>query len=139
MQLLDIDSDAKSEPIAGTMFLSDVSHFCWNYQHGSKLAFGHVDGTISILWTGEKMDRHCLKPEHDETITEDAPVIGLKWDELSSDYLLVANLNFGIRLIDTENMFIIMKFQLPSAATRVSSISWIPSAPGMFVTGGRCW
>lgn len=135
MQTLNFESDGTTKPIDATIFLSDVSHFCWNYQQCSKLAFGHVDGSISILWTGQKIDRHCLKPDHDETISEDDPVIGLKWDDLSSDYLLVTNLNHGIRLIDTENMFMIMKFQLPSAAARVSSMAWVPSAPGMFVSG----
>lgn len=139
MQVVNIDSDATSRPVEATQFLSDVSHFCWNYQHSGKLAFGHVDGSISILWTGQKIERHCLKPEVDETCTEDDPVIGLRWDDLSSDYLLVANLNHGIRLVDTENMFMIMKFQLPSAAARVNCMAWIPSAPGMFVTGGKHW
>ena len=138
LQLVDIEeSDGTSRALEATMFLSDVSHFSWNYQHSGKLAFGHVDGSISILWSLEKMDRHCLKPDYEEGLTEDDPVISLKWDTLSSDYLLVTNLNHGVRLIDTENMFVIMKFQSPSAAVRLNSVVWVPTAPGMFVSGGK--
>lgn len=138
LQLVDIDeSDETSRTLEATIFLSDVSHFCWNYRHSGKLAFGHVDGSISILWTKHKVDRHCLKPDYEEGLSDDDPVISLKWDKLSSDYLLVTNLNHGIRLIDTENMFVIMKFQLPNAAARVNSVAWVPSAPGMFVSGGK--
>ncbi|XP_028402254.1 WD repeat-containing protein 17-like [Dendronephthya gigantea] len=136
LQLLDAEeSDGRTRAVEATIFLSDVSHFSWNYKHSRKLAFGHVDGSISILWTQEKIDRHNLKPESEEGATEDDPVISLQWDSLSSDYLLVTNLNHGIRLIDTENMFVIMKFQSPSAVSRVNSVVWVPSGPGMFVSG----
>jgi hypothetical protein len=138
LQLVDIEeSDGTCRAVDATVFLSDVSHFSWNYQHSGKLAFGHVDGSISILWTNKKIDRHNLKPNYEEGITEDDPVISLQWDSLSSDYLLVTNLTYGIRLIDTENMFVIMKFQSPSAASRVNSVVWVPSGPGMFVSGGK--
>lgn len=140
LQLLDTEeSDGTSRAVDATVFLSDVSHFSWNYKHSGKLAFGHVDGSISILWTQQKIDRHNLKPESEAGVTEDDPVISLQWDSLSSDYLLVTNLNHGIRLIDTENMFVIMKFQSPSAASRVNSVVWVPSGPGMFVSGGKIY
>ena len=138
LQLVDIEeSDGTSRPVEATLFLSDVSHFSWNYQHRGKLAFGHVDGSVSILWTKQKIDRHSLKPDCESGLTEDDPVISLQWDNLSTDYLLVTNLNYGIRLIDTENMFVIMKFQSPSAASRTNSVVWVPSGPGMFVSGGE--
>jgi WD40 repeat protein len=138
LQLMDTEeSDGTSRAVEATVFLSDVSHFSWNYQNSGKLAFGHVDGSISILWTKQKIDRHNLKPDYEEGLTEDDPVISLQWDSLSSDYLLVTNLNHGIRLIDTENMFVIMKFQSPSAASRVNAVVWVPSGPGMFVSGGK--
>lgn len=138
LQLMDTEDEERiSVEVDATVFLSDVSHFSWNCQHSGKLAFGHVDGSISILWTNNKVDRHNLKPDYVESLPEDDPVISIQWDSLSSDYLLVTNLNHGIRLIDTENMFVIMKFQSPSAASRVNSVVWVPSGPGMFVSGGN--
>ena len=139
LQLVNTEESVEiSRAVEATIFLSDVSHFSWNYQHSGKLAFGHVDGSISILWTNQKVDRHNLKPDCSEDgTTDDDPVICLQWDSLSSDYLLVTNLYHGIRLIDTENMFVIMKFQSPSAASRVNSVAWIPTGPGMFVSGGN--
>lgn len=61
----------------------------------------------------------------------------LEWDPLSTDYLLVANLHFGIRLLDLESLYCITTFNFPSAAASVQCLAWVPSAPGMFVTGGK--
>lgn len=67
----------------------------------------------------------------------DEPVTALEWDPLSNDYLLVCNKQFGVRLIDTASISVIMTFQLPSAAAEVQSMDWVHDAPGMFVTGGE--
>ena len=67
----------------------------------------------------------------------DDPVITLQWDPLSVDYLLVANSSTGVRLVDSVSLSVIMTFQQPSAAAKVSTVSWLTTAPGMFVTGGE--
>eukprot|EP00795_Rhopilema_esculentum_P000946 gene946-10711_t len=117
-------------------FYSDVAHFSWNHKRIGKLAFGHKDGSISLLNPGKKAQKHILRPDSSEENGEEESVQMLEWDSLSLDYLLVAYKNrTGIRLIDTDSMNIIMSFKLPSAAARISGFSWILNAPGMFVTG----
>ena len=88
---------------------------------------------------GGKSQRHELAPEPDEeddTSQEDF-IISLAWDPLSLDYLLVANLLSGVRLVDSVSLSVIMVFQLPSAAARVKTLAWVHTAPGMFITGGE--
>ena len=64
--------------------------------------------------------------------------MALEWDPLSTDYLLMVNTYHGIRLIDTQSLSVISKFQLPSVAAQVHTLAWIHTAPGMFLTGGLC-
>ncbi|XP_070554435.1 WD repeat-containing protein 17-like isoform X2 [Ptychodera flava] len=116
-------------------FISDVCQFRWHHRKIGKMAFGHVDGTLSIFTPGQKGYKHTLRPENLEGSDEEDPVADLQWDPLSSDYLLVSNQHFGVRLVDTDSMTVIMSFILPSAAASVHTLSWIPTAPGMFVTG----
>ncbi|XP_077983757.1 WD repeat-containing protein 17-like [Glandiceps talaboti] len=116
-------------------FMSDVCQFRWHHRKIGKMAFGHVDGTLSIFTPGQKGYKHILRPEHLEGSDEEDPVADLQWDPLSNDYLLVANQHFGVRLIDTDSLTVIITFMLPSAAASVHTVSWIPTAPGMFVTG----
>uniref|UniRef100_A0A8C0L9Q0 WD repeat domain 17 n=1 Tax=Canis lupus dingo TaxID=286419 RepID=A0A8C0L9Q0_CANLU len=99
-------------------FLSDICIFRWHTQKKGKIVFGHIDGSLSIF-----------QPD------EEDPVTALEWDPLSTDYLLVANLHFGIRLLDSESLYCITTFNFPSAAASVQCLAWVPSAPGMFVTG----
>jgi WD40 repeat protein len=92
--------------------------------------------------TGNKPQKHVLKPSDEDGSPdeEEDPVCALEWDPLSVDYLLVANAQHGVRLVDTSGngpIAVIMTFVLPSAAAQVHTLSWISSAPGMFVTGGR--
>lgn len=49
----------------------------------------------------------------------------------------MANLHHGIRLVDSESLCCITTFNLPSTAASVQCLAWVPSAPGMFVTGGN--
>ena len=82
--------------------------------------------------------KHTLKPEFEDSDDEmDDPVITLQWDPLSVDYLLVANASSGVRLVDSVSLSVIMSFQPPSAAAKVCTVSWLTTAPGMFVTGGN--
>ncbi|MGH0130965.1 UNVERIFIED_CONTAM: hypothetical protein FKN15_056691 [Acipenser sinensis] len=84
---------------------------------------------------GSKSQKHVLRPESLEGTDEEDPVSALEWDPLSTDYLLVANLHNGIRLVDSESLSCITTFSFPSAAASVQCLAWVPSAPGMFITG----
>ena len=88
-------------------------------------------------YTGQKSHRHILRPEELVDTNEEDPIVALEWDPLSTDYLILVNANNGIRLIDSESLSVITAFQLPSAATTVHTLAWVPSAPGMFITGGK--
>uniref|UniRef100_A0A8P0NWH4 WD repeat domain 17 n=1 Tax=Canis lupus familiaris TaxID=9615 RepID=A0A8P0NWH4_CANLF len=116
-------------------FLSDICIFRWHTQKKGKIVFGHIDGSLSIFQPGNKSQKHVLRPESLEGTDEEDPVTALEWDPLSTDYLLVANLHFGIRLLDSESLYCITTFNFPSAAASVQCLAWVPSAPGMFVTG----
>lgn len=126
-----------SKHLESMMFFSDVCQFRWHQRKLGKLAFGHVDGTISVVCPGQKPFKNCLRPESVEDADEDDPVTALEWDPLSTEYLLVSNANNAVRLIDSDSMSVIMSFRLPSVAGRVHSLSWVPTVPGMFVTGGE--
>ncbi|XP_062932887.1 WD repeat-containing protein 17 isoform X3 [Cynocephalus volans] len=116
-------------------FLSDICIFRWHTQKKGKVVFGHMDGSLSIFQPGNKNQKHVLRPESLEGTDEEDPVTALEWDPLSIDYLLVANLHYGIRLLDSESLYCITTFNFPSAAASVQCLAWVPSAPGMFITG----
>ncbi|XP_044767541.1 WD repeat-containing protein 17 isoform X4 [Neomonachus schauinslandi] len=116
-------------------FLSDICIFRWHTQKKGKVVFGHIDGSLSIFQPGNKSQKHVLRPESLEGTDEEDPVTALEWDPLSTDYLLVANMHFGIRLLDSESLYCITTFNFPSAAASVQCLAWVPSAPGTFVTG----
>ncbi|KFP71818.1 WD repeat-containing protein 17 [Acanthisitta chloris] len=116
-------------------FLSDISLFRWHPKKKGKVVFGHTDGSLSIFQPGSKNQKHVLRPESLEGTDEEDPVTALEWDPLSTDYLLVANLHNGIRLVDSESLSCITTFSFPSAAASVQCLAWVPSAPGMFITG----
>ncbi|XP_021348279.1 WD repeat-containing protein 17-like [Mizuhopecten yessoensis] len=118
-----------------TGFSSDVFIFRWHPKNTSKIVVGHRNGTLSLCYVGGKCHKHVCPPDEDSDTEEDDPVTALEWDPLSSDYLIVANTFGTIRLIDSNSLTIIIRFVMPSVATQVSSLSWIDSAPGMFVTG----
>ncbi|CAN0052273.1 unnamed protein product [Bubo scandiacus] len=116
-------------------FLSDISLFRWHPKKKGKVVFGHTDGSLSIFQPGSKNQKHVLRPESLEGTDEEDPVTALEWDPLSTDYLLVANLHNGIRLVDSESLSCITTFNFPSAAASVQCLAWVSSAPGMFITG----
>lgn len=86
---------------------------------------------------GSKNQKHVLRPESLEGTDEEDPVTALEWDPLSTDYLLVANMHNGIRLLDSDSLSCVTSFSLPSAAASVQCLAWVPTAPGMFITGGE--
>ncbi|XP_060147597.1 WD repeat-containing protein 17 isoform X7 [Globicephala melas] len=116
-------------------FLSDICIFRWHTQKKGKVVFGHIDGSLSIFQPGSKSQKHVLRPESLEGTDEEDPVTALEWDPLSTDYLLVANLHRGIRLVDSESLSCITTFNFPSAIASVQCLAWVPGAPGMFITG----
>ncbi|XP_029356103.1 WD repeat-containing protein 17 [Echeneis naucrates] len=116
-------------------FLSDICLFRWHPNKKGKLVFGHTDGSLSVFQPGTKSQKHVLRPESLEGTDEEDPVSALEWDPLSTDYLLVSNLHNGIRLVDSEALTCITSFCFPSAAASVQCLAWVPSAPGMFITG----
>ncbi|XP_012879240.1 PREDICTED: WD repeat-containing protein 17 [Dipodomys ordii] len=116
-------------------FLSDICIFRWHAQKKGKVVFGHIDGSLSIFQPGNKNQKHVLRPESLEGTDEEDPVTALEWDPLSTDYLLVANMHYGIRLVDSESLYCITTFNFPSAVASVQCLAWVPSAPGMFITG----
>ncbi|NWH56052.1 WDR17 protein, partial [Geococcyx californianus] len=116
-------------------FLSDISLFRWHPKKKGKVVFGHTDGSLSVFQPGSKNQKHVLRPESLEGTDEEDPVTALEWDPLSTDYLLVANLHNGIRLVDSESLSCITTFNFPSSAASVQCLAWVSSAPGMFITG----
>ncbi|XP_076845608.1 WD repeat-containing protein 17 isoform X1 [Brachyhypopomus gauderio] len=116
-------------------FLSDICLFRWHPLRKGKVVFGHTDGSLSVFQPGSKHQKHVLRPESLEGTDEEDPVTALEWDPLSTDYLLVANMHNGIRLLDCESLTCVTTFSLPSAAASVQCLAWVPSAPGMFITG----
>uniref|UniRef100_A0A3P9N8S1 WD repeat domain 17 n=1 Tax=Poecilia reticulata TaxID=8081 RepID=A0A3P9N8S1_POERE len=116
-------------------FLSDICLFRWHPSKKGKLVFGHTDGSLSVFQPGSKSQKHVLRPESLEGTDEEDPVSALEWDPLSTDYLLVSNLHNGVRLVDSEGLSCITSFCFPSAAASVQCLAWVPSAPGMFITG----
>eukprot|EP00063_Salmo_salar_P075610 XP_014050445.1 PREDICTED: WD repeat-containing protein 17-like [Salmo salar] len=116
-------------------FLSDICLFRWHPVKKGKVVFGHTDGSLSIFQPGSKNQKHVLRPESLEGTDEEDPVTALEWDPLSTDYLLVANLHNGIRMVDSEGLTCVTTFSFPSSAASVQCLAWVPSAPGMFITG----
>lgn len=78
--------------------------------------------------------RYSAFPEGGED-TEDHTLVTLEWDTCSPDYILVAYRGGALWLVDINTMRIITKYILPVSAS-ISTLAWLPDAPGMFVTGG---
>uniref|UniRef100_A0A4X1VYY9 WD repeat domain 17 n=1 Tax=Sus scrofa TaxID=9823 RepID=A0A4X1VYY9_PIG len=125
-----------------------ITAISWCPHNPDLFASGSTDNLV-IIWNvaeqkviakldntkGNKNQKHVLRPDSLEGTDEEDPVTALEWDPLSTDYLLVANLHHGIRLVDSESLCCITTFNLPSTAASVQCLAWVPSAPGMFVTG----
>lgn len=131
------DEGVLSKHLESMTFFSEVCQFRWNQRKIGKLVFGHNDGSISVVSPGQKAFKHYLRPESVDDPDDEDPVTSLEWDPLSADYLLVSNAHHGMRLIDTDSMTVIMSFKLPSSAIKIHTLAWVPSAPGVFVTGGK--
>lgn len=126
-----------SKQFESMSFFSDICQFRWNAKKLGKIVFGHADGSLSVITPGVKPFKHCLRPEEANDNDEDDPVTAIEWDPLSVDYILVSNARCGVRMIDSASMTVIMNFKLASRTAKVHTLAWIPTAPGMFVTGGK--
>nr|XP_054754623.1 WD repeat-containing protein 17-like [Lytechinus pictus] len=115
-------------------FASEVTLVRWHHQQIGKLVTGHLNGSLSFFTIGKKCSKHVLQPESEDE-EEDDPVVALEWDPLSEDYLLVINEQGEMRMIDSVSLNVIVTFVLPSTATSVRTMAWVPTAPGMFVSG----
>eukprot|EP00057_Strongylocentrotus_purpuratus_P025354 XP_011679828.1 PREDICTED: WD repeat-containing protein 17 [Strongylocentrotus purpuratus] len=100
----------------------------WNMQHANSIT-PHKEAANC-----KKCSKHVLQPESEDE-DEDDPVVALEWDPLSDDYLLVINEQGDMRMIDSVSINVIMTFILPSTASSVRTMAWVPTAPGMFVSG----
>ncbi|XP_076315846.1 WD repeat-containing protein 17-like [Tachypleus tridentatus] len=118
-------------------FLSSVTQIQWNSLETRHLALGHQDGTVSLYLKSQKPKRHVKLNLGTEDNTESCAITGLEWDPLSPHYLLIAIQNSGLLLADTSGNALqtIMIFNMPSKASTVQTVAWIPDAPGMFVSG----
>ncbi|KAK3100008.1 hypothetical protein FSP39_013425 [Pinctada imbricata] len=115
-------------------FPSNVCQIRWHPKNNSKVALGHMDGSVSVCVIGGKSHKCQFRHEDLEDDEED-PVMALEWDPLSHDYLMMCTTTSPTRLVDTNSLTVITKYQLPSAATKVHTLAWISGAPGMFITG----
>ena len=116
---------------------TDMTYYRWHSSQEGKVALGHLDGSVSLLrGVGQKLVkrtlRACLVEGKD---AENNPITALEWDPLSASYLLVASVHGGVRLLDTDNLTTIQRFELPSNAAQVQALTWVPSAPGTFLCG----
>uniref|UniRef100_A0A1I8HAM5 ANAPC4_WD40 domain-containing protein n=1 Tax=Macrostomum lignano TaxID=282301 RepID=A0A1I8HAM5_9PLAT len=105
-----------------------------------RIALGHEDGTLSVVRPGKKALRRVSFLEAEDDLAEDEEdaedtVLGLEWDALSPNFLLVDSRCNGLRLVDVDAQTTSVVFQLPSAASPAHSLAWLPSAPGLFVAG----
>ncbi|CAK8683632.1 unnamed protein product [Clavelina lepadiformis] len=112
----------------------NITLFRFHHTDPTKFIFGHYDGSLSIFNAGKKT-RNCLRPNAETNALNDNPVLAAIWDPLSTDYLLVARKLTGIQLVDVKARSVITNFTLPSKMISTHTLSWIDSAPGMFLTG----
>lgn len=110
-----------------------ISLFKWHHTDASKFVVGHHNGSLSFYFSG-KVKKHAMtsglvgKEERDE-------VQCIQWDPLSNDYFLVSRHVSGIQLIDSNSRTIVMTFVFPGKNSYTNTLSWVDSAPGMFLTG----
>lgn len=96
---------------------------------------------VSLLLAGGPQQKHLRllhdNPPDDEEL-DPQPVVSLRWDHLSSGYLLVALPTGNLFLLEASGteIQVVTTYACPSRATTIRMVSWVPGAAGMFVTGG---
>lgn len=136
IELWAYQSDSKSLVKDSPGVKSTVTLLRWHHNKPGRLAVGHKDGSLSLFQSAAKPQKHVIKADVRYKDSDDV-VTGMEWDRLSDDYLLVANSSSGVRLLDMTSISVVMTFVLPSAASTVGCLAWVPDAAGMFVTGGE--
>lgn len=93
---------------------------------------------VDFYALGQRIMKHTVRivTKDDGELADGCRITCLEWDPLGVDYLLCVVAFECIVLVDSSSTKIVTKFQLPSVAISVRSLSWISSAPGMFITGG---
>ncbi|KAG0722571.1 WD repeat-containing protein 17 [Chionoecetes opilio] len=105
----------------------------WHPTVPGRLVVGHNDGKLTVYREDLGKSRHSGFPEGGED-AEAHTLVTLEWDTCSPDYILVAYLGGALWLVDVNTMRVITKYILPVSAS-ISTLAWLPDAPGMFVTG----
>ncbi|XP_042232869.1 WD repeat-containing protein 17-like isoform X2 [Homarus americanus] len=105
----------------------------WHPTVPGRLAIGHDDGKITVYREDIGKSRYSALPEGGED-NDDHNLVTLEWDACSPDYILVAYKGGALWLVDVNTMRIVTKYIMPLSAS-VSTLAWLPDAPGMFITG----
>ena len=110
----------------------------WHPSIPGRLAVAHSDARLTLYRenNGQVKSNWCPEFEGNNGCGELATgeILSMQWAECSPDYLLV-NYSCGrLWLLDAVALQVISAFRLPAAAC-VTTMAWLPNAPGMFVTG----
>ncbi|CAN8032758.1 unnamed protein product [Ixodes persulcatus] len=134
--------ESRKETGREPQFASTVTQMTWHPHVAGKVAYGHQDGSISVLQHGGSQQKHIRllndnPPDDDEA--DPRIVVALRWDTLSTSYLLAALPSGHLFLLDTsaDTVQVVTSYSCPSRATTIRMVSWVPGAAGMFVTGGN--
>ncbi|XP_045113908.1 WD repeat-containing protein 17-like isoform X1 [Portunus trituberculatus] len=110
-----------------------IVSYRWHPSVPGRLVVGHNDGKITVYREDLGKSRYSAFPDGGED-TDDHNLVTLEWDTCSPDYILVAYRGGALWLVDINTMRVITKYILPVSAS-ISTLAWLPDAPGMFVTG----
>uniref|UniRef100_A0A3Q2XAF2 WD repeat domain 17 n=1 Tax=Hippocampus comes TaxID=109280 RepID=A0A3Q2XAF2_HIPCM len=144
--LLIVWNVAEQKPVArldNTKGVPAAVSWCWNSADGVAFVsqrgplyiwvYGNSDSGVTVHKEAHSfLSDICLFRWHP---TKKGKLVFGHTDGSLSIFQPVSNLNNGIRLVDSEALACITSFSFPSAAASVQCLAWIPSAPGMFITG----
>jgi len=91
------------------------------------IAAGSTDGSIGLF------DLEIEKLVKIPPIEKGVAIVDIKWDTLSDIYILAANMNGSIRLIDISTQEHVRSFEREITG-EIQSLCWLPFAPGSFAT-----
>ncbi|XP_066956128.1 WD repeat-containing protein 17-like isoform X1 [Macrobrachium rosenbergii] len=112
-------------------YSSGIITYRWHPSVPGRLVIGHEDGRITVYREEGGKLRYSAYPEGGEDCDD---LVTLEWDTCSPDYILVAYRGGALWLVDVNSMRIITKYSINMSAS-ISTLAWLPDAPGMFVTG----
>ncbi|CAL4077100.1 unnamed protein product, partial [Meganyctiphanes norvegica] len=114
-------------------YSNGIITYRWHPTIPGRLVIGHDDGKITVYREDAGRARYSASVEGTDEM-EDGSLVAIEWDTCSADYLLMAHKGGSLWLVDINTMKIVTKYTLPLSAS-VSTVAWLPDAPGMFVTG----